>query len=595
MYMFASLHLCAQQNTSYDPVSEIMGGIQTRHAEGTATNTFKFMNSTVYKITFAYNDKQISLNPGDISEVFTGSIPKRFGENIRIDGYPADNYRQFQNSWQNLNDLSKKQRQYPGNNEALLKKAITDCETLIQQYEKLKNSTQVSGKFIEPKLYAIDKSIESLNIYIRDHQGELEQIKQKANKNTVVVSGTSSNNKTAQNSTTGTQHADDFWSDNGNRSSGNTTSSSANRQSTRENAVSDSDFKGNLRHVKEGDYFKDDKGQHYQRTARGATKVDRYTFERAQANRITADFERREAERAHMEAVTTHAINTTFTSYYAMRTAGQNLKDATSLDGYFDNVEDLNQAFAQKLSEVSRMGEELKAVSVQSVQNYAHAVSAANSTANADYTAYGQALGALGGIAAGIKADKAAKEAREELRAQREAHERNIKARQLEALLNIRGEIDNMFPEGGMPLSSHKIDAPVLYLFAYASNKNEWNEDKTVAMTVSNVIPVYRYNDGTYPYIANVKRTFETGGMSNPVVVGYFTDQAMAEKYQQSLVDVADQGRFQVSHVDIKVLKKDTDKSASAETDFWGNQVKPDANSKKKPVAKKKEDDFWNN
>src|SRR5690606_41017621 len=123
-------------------------------------------------------------------------------------------------------------------------------------------------------------------------------------------------------------------------------------------------------------------------------------------------------------------------------------------------LEDLNYAFAQKLNEVSRMGDELKTVSVQSVQNYAQAVSAANSTGNADYTAYGQALGALGGIAAGIKADKAAKEAREELRAQREAHERDIKARQLQALLNIRGEIDDMFPEGGMHLSSHKIKAP---------------------------------------------------------------------------------------------------------------------------------------
>src|SRR5690606_26367390 len=156
------------------------------------------------------------------------------------------------------------------------------------------------------------------------------------------------------------------------------------------------------------------------------------------------------------------------------------------------------------------------------------------------------------------------------------------KARQLKALLGIREEINNIFPEGGMPLSSHKIDAPVLYLFAYASNKTEWKEDKTVAMTVSNVIPVYRYSDGTYPYIANVKRTFENGGMSNPIVVGYFTDQAMAEKYQQSLAGVAEQGRFQVSYVDIKVLKKDTDKPASAETDFWGNQVKSNTNDKKK-------------
>src|SRR5690606_5898748 len=109
-------------------------------------------------------------------------------------------------------------------------------------------------------------------------------------------------------------------------------------------------------------------------------------------------------------------------------------------------------------------------------------------------------------------------------------------------------------------------------LFAYNSNKNEWNEDKSVAMSVSNVIPVYRYSDGTYPYLSNVKRTFESGGMSNPIIVGYFTDRAMAEKYQQSLLGVANPGRFLISQIDIKVKEKDTEKSVS-NGDFWGKDV----------------------
>lgn len=515
-------------------------------------------------------------------------------------------------------NLLKEVERIPGANTAV------KWDTPVAEIKQYINKTKELSKKIEVRVEACKKALKDLteipeneitsNVefkwwtegvitayegVIRFLKANIEIAEKELNSDSRKVSSEKVNEKGNNGVPSTTTSDEDFWSDNGNRTSNNTSSSSINSDSSAgsvdKNFVSASNFNSNLSHINEGEYFKDNNGQHYQRTADGAKIVDKYSYERAQANKITADFERQKVERIRVKAATTHAISTAFTSYYAMGVAGQNLKHASSFDGHFDNLEDLNYAFAQKLNEVSRMGDELKTVSVQSVQNYAQAVSAANSTGNADYTAYGQALGALGGIAAGIKADKAAKEAREELRAQREAHERSIKARQLKALMGIREEINNMFPEGGMPLSSHKIDAPVLYLFAYASNKNEWNEDKTVAMTVSNVIPVYRYSDGTYPYVANVKRTFENGGMSNPIVVGYFTDQAMAEKYQQSLVDVADQGRFKVSHVKIKVLRKDADKPASTETDFWGNQVNPDANSKKKPVTKKKEDDFWNN
>jgi len=237
----------------------------------------------------------------------------------------------------------------------------------------------------------------------------------------------------------------------------------------------------------------------------------------------------------------------------------------------------------------------MRDVKAKSAYNQATALASANSTSSADYTAYGQALGGLASIAAGISADKAAQKARDELRKQRDAQEKSIKANQLRALINIREEIGKMFPEGGMPLSSHQIDAPVLYLFAYTSNKSEWQQDKTVPMAVSNVIPVYRYSDDTYPYLSNVKRTFESAGMSSPVIVGYFTDQAMAEKYQQSLLKVSNQGRFLVDHIEIKVKEKDTGKPASAETDFWGNNVKPATNNKEKPAVKKEADNFWNN
>lgn len=211
MYLFVSIQLSAQQNASVDPVAEIMGMfLLAPHTESTPQNTFKFQNSTPYKITFTYKGKQISVNPGSYSEVFTGSrpftgsIPLSFYENLRIDDHPPANYRQFESSRKNIVDLSQQNNVliHRSESEAQLKQAITDCENIIQQIQQHKNSTQVSHKFIEPKLYSMDMTIESLNGYIKSAKIKLEQIERNANKIDVNVVGTTSSTKTAQNTTT---------------------------------------------------------------------------------------------------------------------------------------------------------------------------------------------------------------------------------------------------------------------------------------------------------------------------------------------------------------------------------------------------------
>lgn len=561
-------------------------------------------NDSKMEISLVHNGEKVTVPSKGESKPFNGKATSIFDNcSVYLDGFPVENYNQyirFYNDMKgkldqlvNSEDFVSKMYGMPDTrNPENLANGIKIAQKLISQLEDLNkgiqnklNARDVSRNFDD--FNYLDKLSNSYTIntgvckkVIGSNQASIEIAKKEseAKKREEVVSKGEESKSAVD---------DDFWS-----STGKANSQSNNTVAAENSLIAESNFQNNLSHIKEGEFFKDSDGQYYQKTARGAKVVDKSTYERVQANKITADFQRREAERQHMEAVTTHAINTTFTSFYAMNAAGQNLKNATVLEGHFENVEDLNRAFAQKLREVSRMGDELRATSMQSTQNYARAVTAANATTATDY-AYGEVLSTVGGIAAGISADKAAKKAREELREQRAAHERDIKARQLIALMDIRGEIDNMFPEGGMPLSSHKITAPVLYLFAYSSNKTAWKQDKTVPVTLSNVIPVYRYSDGSYPYVSQIKRTFENADVTDPVIIGYFTDQATAEKYQQSFVEMAHHGRFLLNQVTIQVAEKKIDSTASAEIDFWGTSTKTNNNSQKKPITKKKEADYW--
>jgi len=130
-----------------------------------------------------------------------------------------------------------------------------------------------------------------------------------------------------------------------------------NNQTSSTASTSDDDFwSGNANSTPDNANGTPDNNTPSAATARNsdeATKRDQYTSERAKATKITADFERREAERVRVEGAAIHAVNTTFTNFYAMRAAGQNLKEASTLEGHFDNLEDLDRAFAQKLSEVT--------------------------------------------------------------------------------------------------------------------------------------------------------------------------------------------------------------------------------------------------
>lgn len=382
-------------------------------------------------------------------------------------------------------------------------------------------------------------------------------------------------------------NADDFWSDNTNNSGQNTTSTKSQTSQKDDSFVSDSKFQNNLRGIKEGEYFSDGQGGYYQRTSDGAKKVDKRTYEQDAANKIYADMERREVEREQRDAKFEQDWNNFSTSFYAMSNAKEGMRDASNLDENYKTIEQLNAAFSQKISDIRQMSTQLQQSSTQAIQSYSSALTNAGPSNAYDYSGAVSILGALG---SSIAANSEAKKAREELNRQRDAQEAEIKAKQLSALLALRTEIGKMYTEGGMPLSSHKIDAPVLFLFAYENNKEGWNQNKNIDIIISNIIPVYRYSDGGYPYTSNVKRIFENAGIKNPAIIGYFTNKKEAEKYRNSLIEVAPNAKFTLKNIEVKVKEQTINTSnKSSSTDFWGTD------KNKNTEETKTETDFWGN
>lgn len=412
------------------------------------------------------------------------------------------------------------------------------------------------------------------------------------------------NKQTASNKTA----TDDFWGD-GSSSKKATNSNDKNKDlyPKDENFVADSKFKNNLNNVKEGEYFTDGAGGYYKKELGGARKVDKMVYERQAANKIYEKMERQEMERQQRDAEFKQKWDNMSTSFYAMSAAKEGMRDASSLGSGYSSIEELNSAFHQKMRQISAMSSQVQAASAQGAQAYANIIGQGSNGYD-----YSGAVGAIGSIASALYANKAEKDAREELQRQRNEEEARIKKAQLDALIAIRTEIDKVYVEGGMPLISHKITAPVLYVFAYNSNKADWVKNQNVEMSISNVIPVYRYGDGTYPYTSNVKRTFENAGISSPVLIGYFTNKTEAENYRRSLLDVAPNAKFTVKEVEIKVKEqkpsttsntletdfwgtknetKNQDNTQNTETDFWGTPTKDKKTEPKKET--KKEDDFW--
>lgn len=134
-----------------------------------------------------------------------------------------------------------------------------------------------------------------------------------------------------------------------------------------------------------------------------------------------------------------------------------------------------------------------------------------------------------------------------------------------------------------LPLSSEDIDEEIIYYFAF-------NIDKTALATttpkinLTGIFPIAKYNDGTWPYAANIKKDLSTVLKNTDVVLnGYYRNRNEAETDFAIFKETLETLNFTITSFEYKGKTKEV---KSNNDDIWndtGNKTKPKVSN----------DDFW--
>lgn len=274
--------------------------------------------------------------------------------------------------------------------------------------------------------------------------------------------------------------------------------------------------------------------------------------------------------------------------YYAeaIRNGKQNLAELSTLSGNYSSIEQLQAEFNQKYSAINGQVRQLEDARNAKLNN------AVSNSFNGSSTeqAIGQGVALVGSIFNSAKASKEAKEAKEALRIAKEKQEKEIIAAKQRARVEMRNQLMKSFPNGGTPLTAHKITAPEVYMFGYIVDPASINNE-TANVTVSNVFPVAQYSDGTYPLKTSVSNKLKGIAQGNVVLVGFYSDKNAADQMRNSFISLAQKSELSVNQFTLKTLGGSNAGSAAATGDFW------ESGTKAKTVAdtSKKKNDFWNN
>jgi hypothetical protein len=182
-----------------------------------------------------------------------------------------------------------------------------------------------------------------------------------------------------------------------------------------------------------------------------------------------------------------------------------------------------------------------------------------------------------------------------ELKAERDKKIAEFEKAQWDALIKNRNGLINGYPDGGVPLSSTKINQQQLYYFSYYFNKLSINE-KNPEVVISNVFFVKRYGDGTWPFKnAILDDLKKISGKNQITLVGFYTSEAEASKMRELFLYNSTSCSFKVMEFSYNRKNGSTSNSAANSSDFWGDSKKPTPvntpeSEQSKPVKK---DDFW--
>lgn len=307
---------------------------------------------------------------------------------------------------------------------------------------------------------------------------------------------------------------------------------------------------------------------------------------RSQVNKMFADAE---AQNKAINQRIEQKVEMWKQNYYyaeAIRNGKENLAALSSLNGSYNSVQELEAAFRQQSSSIRAEVQNLEQARNAKLSN------AVNGNFNGSSTerAIGQSMQLVGSIINSSKAAKEEKEAREALRAERERQLAAIAAAKLRARVGMRNQLLRSFPNGGTPLTSHKVVLPEVYMFAYVTDMAAFDKEQSI-VTVSNVFAVQQYSDGTFPYKTSVISKLKGYAPGEVMLVGYYGEKDKAEQMRNAFVNLAAQSEFTVKKFAIKAPPGTNTIASGTSGDFWET-------GKKNPAGEKKTDkktDFWNN
>jgi hypothetical protein len=185
---------------------------------------------------------------------------------------------------------------------------------------------------------------------------------------------------------------------------------------------------------------------------------------------------------------------------------------------------------------------------------------------------------------------------REEERIQKEA---DLKANKLR-LINSRKKLIAQYPDGKTPLSYQVKETTEVYFFTYSYNP-ETIESNSPTIYISNVFPVQKNGDDSWPFKANLmEKIAKTNPGLNLILSGYYLNKSEADIKQQQLLHEATEFGFIVNNINY-VGKKST-LSSNSSTDYWGNPIKKTNNkpstkqtTEQEPTKTKPQLDYWGN
>lgn len=325
------------------------------------------------------------------------------------------------------------------------------------------------------------------------------------------------------------------------------------------------------------------------RPSKTETAQEKKTREAQQAiertNKVLAENEKNRQETERKVNQWSNNLNTTFYAAQAASEGYQKMEQNSKLSGNYRTVEELEADFNQRYNALS-----------QDAQNWKQAADEATREGTNllfnDGTVSGQATAEFVGTVASLfnSSEREERERKEALERQREKALEELNRKKWNAIIDLRQKIFEQFTDGGTPLSKHGIQTPEVYCFVYSFNTADKDETKP-NIYISNVFPVAKYTDGTWPFkntlVADIKKKTNRQDI---VLMGYYTQKESAEQMRNSLISLSPKAQLNTIAMEYKGTSADAGKN-SKNTDFW------ESGKTDKPIkgAAKKADDFWNN